>query len=321
MQPFKNILVGVDLTQYDPTTLKPSAVAREVVQQALWLAGKTAARLTFFSALNITTETLPHLDETDFRYLTTTVERNAGKILRDLVAQARGRGIESAEKLTLGQPWLEIVRQALRDKHDLLLIGTRDRTGLGRMLFGSTAVKLVRRCPCPVWVAKPEPEPAHWNILVTSDLAPVSEKALALAVQLSRINPTTIHLLHVVDFPLDHVWSTGLPDLKEEAYRRDVRAKAQQTLQAQIERAGGRDLASPVQVHLVNDPGGLPDQGILGFIREHPIDLLVMGTIGRSGIAGAMIGNTAERILPELTCSLLAVKPAEFVCPVRLKEE
>lgn len=318
MQLFRNILVGVDLKQYDPTTHEPSTVAREVIRQALWLAEKSAARLTFFSALNITTETLPHLDETDFRYLTTTAEQNADKILDNLAEQARGRGIESVEKLALGRPWLEIVRQVLRNQHDLLLIGTRDRTGLGRMLFGSTAVKLVRRCPCPVWVAKPEPEPAHWNILVTSDLAPVSVKALALAVQFSRIAPATIHLLHVVDFPLDHLWSTGLPDVKEEAYRRDVRRKAQQTLQAQIEQAGGRDLAAPVQVHLVDDPGGLPDEGILGFMGRQAIDLLVMGTIGRTGLAGAMIGNTAERILPELTCSLLAIKPLEFVCPVRL---
>jgi universal stress protein E len=318
MQPFRNILVGVDLTKYDPITCKPSTVAREVIRQALWLAGKSAARLTFFSALNITTETLPHLDDTDFRYLKTTAEQNAGQILRDLVQQARRRGIEASEKLALGRPWLEIVRQVLRDKHDLLLIGTRDRHGLKRMLFGSTAVKLVRRSPCPVWVAKPEPEPVHWNILVASDLAPVSEKALALAVQLSRTTPATIHLLHVVDFPLEHIWSTGLPDAKEEAYRRDVRRKAQHALQAQIEHVGARNLSPPIQVHLVDDPGGLPDQGILGFIEEHPVDLLVMGTIGRTGIVGAMIGNTAERILPELTCSLLAVKPAEFVCPVRL---
>lgn len=318
MQLFRNILVGVDLKQYDPRTREPSLVAREVVRQVLWLAEKSAARLTFFSALNITPETLPHLDETDFRYLTTTAEKNAGAILRQLVEQARGRGLEARDKLALGGPWMEIVRQVLRDQHDLLLIGTRDRKGLGRMLFGSTAVKLVRRCPCPVWVAKPEPEPTHWNILVTSDLAPVSVKALALAVQFSRLAPATIHLLHVVDFPLDHIWSTGLPGPKEEVYRREVRHKAQQTLQVHIEQAGGRDLPNPVQVHLVDDPGGLPDQGILGFLGSQRIDLLIMGTIGRTGIAGAMIGNTAECLLPELSCSLLAVKPAEFICPVRL---
>jgi universal stress protein E len=318
MQPFGNILVGVDLTQYDPTTFQPSLVAREIVRQALWLADKTAARLTFFSVLNLTTENLPHLNESDFRFLTSTAEQNAGKILSDLVQQARARGIEAENKLALGRSWLEIIRQVLRDKHDLLLVGTRDRTGLGRMIFGSTAIKLVRRCPCPVWVAKPEPEPAQWNILVASDLTPVSEKALVLAARLSRITLATIHLLHVVDFPLDQVWSIGLPDAKEEAYRRGVRREAEQALQAQIDHAGARSLSPAVQIRLVDDVGGLPDEGILSFIQENEIDLLVMGTIGRSGITGVMIGNTAERILPELTCSLLAVKPVEFVCPVRL---
>ncbi len=68
----------------------------------------------------------------------------------------------------------------------------------------------------------------------------------------------------------------------------------------------------------MDDSGGLPDEGVLGYIDKHGIDLLIMGTIGRSGILGVMIGNTAERLLPELSCSLLAIKPAEFVCPVKL---
>jgi universal stress protein E len=318
MQPFRNILVGVDLTQYDAKTLRPSAVAGEVVHRALWLAGKSAAHLTFFSALNLTSEGLPYLDESDRRQLAQTTEQAAGKILGGLVEQAHGQGIEAVEKLALGGSWLEIIRQVLREQHDLLLIGTRDRKGLGRMLFGSAAIKLVRRCPCPVWVAKPDGDPDPLNILVASDLSPVSEKALALAVQLARITPAKVHLLHVVDFPLDHIWSTGLPDAKEEAYRRGVRHQAEKALKAQIEHVDARGLTPAVQIHLTDDPGGLPDEGILSFIHAHKIDLLVMGTIGRSGMLGVMIGNTAERILPELSCSLLAVKPAEFVCPVKL---
>ncbi|HWG43555.1 MAG TPA: universal stress protein [Gemmataceae bacterium] len=318
MQPFRNILVGVDLAQYDATSHQPSVVARAVVQQALWLAAKMNARLTFFAALNLTTESLPYLDESDRQHLTQSAERAAGTILDNLVRQAETQGIKAGKKLALGGSWLELIRQVLRDKHDLLLVGTRDRKGLGRMIFGSTAIKLVRRCPCPVWVAKPEGIPTPLNILVASDLSPAAEDALGLAVNLARVTPANIHLLHVVDFPLDHIWSTGLPDAKEEAYRRDLRHRAEQALQSQVNRAGAQDLSPGVQVHLVDDMGGLADEGILGYIQTHKIDLLVMGTIGRSGIPGVMIGNTAERILPDLTCSLLAVKPAGFVSPVRL---
>ncbi|MBV8313231.1 MAG: universal stress protein, partial [Planctomycetaceae bacterium] len=52
-------------------------------------------------------------------------------------------------------------------------------------------------------------------------------------------------------------------------------------------------------------------------VREFNIDLLVMGTVGRTSAPGVMIGSTAERLFPEVTCSVLAVKPPDFRCPIR----
>lgn len=315
---FRNILVGIDLTHYDATTLQPSTVAAAVVRQAMWLGAKTSARLTFFSALNLGPEALPQMEGTDLRELTTSAEKTAAKILRGLIQQARSQGIEAEGKMALGKGWLELVRQALRDRYDLVLIGTRDRTGLNWMLFGSTAVKVLRRCPCPVWVVKPDGEPSPLKILVASGLDPAAEEGLRLAAELARAAPAVIYLLHVVDFPLDRHWATALPDARELAYRRRVREHAVGELEGQIDRAGARSLTPPVQVHLADEIGILPDEGILNFLRTQPIDLMVMGTIGRGGIAGVMIGNTAERLLSQLSCSLLAVKPKDFVSPVRL---
>jgi universal stress protein E len=315
---FRNILVGVDLTQYDAATLQSSAVAAAVVRQALWLGAKTSARLTFFAALELSLEALPQLERTDYHYLTTSAEQTAAKILRGLVQQAREKGIEAEDKLALGNGWLELVRQALREKHDLVLIGTRDRKGLEWMLFGSTAVKVLRRCPCPVWVVKPDGEPSPLKILVASGLDPAAEEGLRLAAELAQVTPAEIHLLHVVDFPLDRHWATALPDAREEAYRCRVREHAVKELEGQIDRAGARRLTPPVQVHLLDEIGILPDEGLLLFLQKNPMDLMVMGTIGRGGIAGVMIGNTAERMLPQLSCSLLAVKPKDFVSPVKL---
>lgn len=319
MSLFRNILVGVDLTQYDAITLQPSDVARGVIHQALWLAEKTKARLTFFSVLDLSMEAMPQLDETDFRYLTTAAEQIVAKILPDLAQQARSKGIEAVEKMAFGSVWLEMVRQSLRDQHDLVLIGTRDRSDMERMLFGSTAIKLVRRCVCPVWVVKPGGEPSPFKILVASDLDPVAEETLRLVVELAHVAPVIIHLLHVVDFPLDRHWCIGgLPSAREEAYRRRVREHAVKELQGQIERAGASTLSPPVQVHLVDEVGILPDEGILHYLEKNAIDLVAMGTMGHGGLAGVMIGNTAERLLPQLSCSLLAVKPKDFVSPVRL---
>jgi universal stress protein E len=318
MSVFRNILVGVDLTQYDASTLQPAGVAAAVVQQAMWLGAKTSARLTFFSALDLSLEALPQMERADYHYLTTSAEQNAAKVLRRLVQQARGQGIEAEDKLSLGKGWLELVRQTLRESHDLVLIGTRDRRGLEWMLFGSTAVKVLRRCPCPVWIVKPDGQASPLKILVTSGLDPAAEEGLRLAAGLAQVTPTEIHLLHVVDFPLDRHWATALPDAREVAYRRRVREHAVKELEGQIDRAGARRLTPPVQVHLMDEIGILPDEGILLFLQKNPMDLMVMGTIGRGGIAGAMIGNTAERLLPQLSFSLLAVKPKDFVSPVKL---
>ena len=54
--------------------------------------------------------------------------------------------------------------------------------------------------------------------------------------------------------------------------------------------------------------------------RQLQADMVVMGTVARTGIAGLLIGNTAETILEQLKCSVLAIKPAGFISPVKLAE-
>jgi len=319
MSLFRNILVGVDLTQFDATTLRPTSdVAAAVMRQALWLGAQMSARLTFFSSLDLNLETLPQLERTDFHYLTTSAEQTAAKILSSLVQQAQEKGIEAEDKLAIGKGWLELVRQSMREQHDLVLIGTRDRKGLEWMLFGSTAVKVLRHCACPVWVVKPDSARSLMKILVASGLDPAAEEGLRLVAGIAQVTSATVHLLHVVDFPLDRRWVNALPDDRQEAYRRRVREHAVKELEGQIDRAGARYLNPPVQLHLVDEIGILADEGILKFLHKQPMDLLMMGTIGRGGLAGVMIGNTAERLLPQLSCSLLAVKPKDFVSPVKL---
>jgi nucleotide-binding universal stress UspA family protein len=63
---------------------------------------------------------------------------------------------------------------------------------------------------------------------------------------------------------------------------------------------------------------GQPEDVIPEFVVAHGVDLVVMGTVARRGFAGLLIGNTAERVLRKLPCSVLAVKPDGFVSPVHL---
>ena len=58
-------------------------------------------------------------------------------------------------KVLIGTPYLEIIREVLRNKHDLVMKTAMGIGRLGELLFGSTATHLMRKCPRPVWVIKP----------------------------------------------------------------------------------------------------------------------------------------------------------------------
>jgi universal stress protein E len=313
MQCFKNVLVGVDLSRcrrLDVTELTPDAL--EVIDHGIWLAQPNGSELLFFTALNIPEEALHHLEEDRRTHVRRTVEELANKVLAELVRRAEGQGVAATSRLVLGRGWQEIIRQVLRGGHDLVVIGTRNRTGLRRLLFGSTSLKLLRRCPCPVLVVKAGHGSRPLRTLIATDLKPAAESAMRLGLCLGKLLGGPVHILHVVEYPLDTLWGSLEADAHTVAYHRRVRETAARTLQEQLERAGHQAGDPGVQLHLSEGVGGVPDVAIQEFIAAHHIDLLVMGTIARTGLMWITFGNTAERLLPEVDCSLLAVKPPDF---------
>jgi universal stress protein E len=316
---FQNILVGVDLTQCEQFSVEAlPAITQYVFHRSVLLAQKTGARLTFLSALNLTAQALNTLAEKRRLALTRTIEANAGLVLAELARRAKDSGVSADTVFVRGKGWLELIRQALRGSHDLVFVGTRNLTGVRRMLLGNTALKLFRRCPCPVWVSRPAAYDWPLNLLVASDLQPVSETALHLALCLGQVLNANVHVLHVIKHPFYHLSLTGLHDEDGTEYTSRMRARAEQVLHEQLQRGGAASLARPVRLHFLDSPDDRADEAIHGFLDEYAIDLLIMGTIGRGGIAGVTIGNTAERLLPEVPCSVLAVKPPDFICPVSL---
>jgi universal stress protein E len=320
MSIFNNILLGVDLAQCRPlSTSGFSAVAREAIRQAIHMARLNSASLLILSAANITEDVLHPLAEEDRSQVSASLRAAGGKVLDDLVREASDEGVQATGKMVAGKGWSEIVRQVLRGKHDLVVVGTRNLTGLRRMLFGNTAMKLLRRCPCPVLVAKVGTDVTRLNILVTTDFTATSDDAVRLAISLAEQTNSWLDILHVVEYPLDRLWSSGLADAKEKQYHKTIRANADRIMKEHLEQTDYRALGGRVRIHLA-DGVGIPDVAIQTFIQVHGIHLLVMGTIGRGGLPGIMIGNTAERLLPEVHCSVLAIKPRDFVCPMKLEE-
>jgi nucleotide-binding universal stress UspA family protein len=88
------------------------------------------------------------------------LEESAAGELPRLAAREECAGLEVEEVLAHGEAAAEIVRVARERGADLIVISSRGRTGLGRMLFGSTAESVVRHAHCPVLVVKPKPKPS-----------------------------------------------------------------------------------------------------------------------------------------------------------------
>jgi len=314
MSEAQNILVGVDLSHGDhliSTDLTEST--RAVAEQAIELASRSGARLTFFAAIDLPPHTLEYLEEEDPNALEE-LGAKADRVLSGLVKTATEKGVKQAIGLhMIGKSWLELVKQVIRGNHDLLMAGTRNRSELTRMFFGSTSLKLLRNCPCPVWVSKPNVTAKTKKILVADDLSPVGARLVRLGAEIAAAEGAELHLLHALEFrwnPAD-----AGKDPKQDEFHQKLCRHAATVFAEHMDCPEVKKLPIAPEIHLRED---LAENAILTAISADQYDLLVMATIARSGLAGFLMGNTAERLLPQVTCSVLAVKPDDFTCPITL---
>jgi len=306
MKRFRNIVVGVDLANDDQLVAdKLSDATSAAIDDGLWLAKHNDAKLIFFNALEVpeyarfVAQEQPDVEST---LIADCEDRMAA-----IAQRAKAENIDADHVLAFGKSWVELIRQILKQQHDLVITGTRQRGAAASVLFGSTGMKLLRKCPCPVWITKPCQGRQMTSILVANDLSPVSECALELGVSMAELHQAQLHVLHVLEL--------GLGRREWDSYEIRVRARAEASkkLEAQLARVDVGRLQKPPSIDIVVDAA---DTAIVHRIEQSGIDLLVMGTVGRGGISGVLVGNTAERLLPRIQCSVLAVKPSDFICPI-----
>jgi universal stress protein E len=188
----------------------------------------------------------------------------------------------------------------LQNEYDLVVAGTRHQGALQGLLMGSTGIKLLWKCPCLVWITQPQPKRVITSILAVHDMRPVGDIAMELGCSMAELHGAQLHVLHSLEFPeLEY----ALPARISAEKAAELRAKAEQHINAQL---ANHEFAKPPQVHIITET---PVSAILKHVEKDAVELVVMGTIARTGIAGFVVGNTAERLLPQIPCSILAVKP------------
>lgn len=314
MQHFRKILVGVDVSSGERlASPELSPATREAVKRGIWLGRELGAEVTFQATLDLSAETEAVVHE-GLGDASRSVEQAARDVLEQLCAEAREQGVTAHSVVAFGLPWEMLTKQVIQGGHDLLLIGTRNRSATSRLFFGSTSLKLARVCPCPVWVTRPDPKFDDINMLIACGLGPDSDRLLHTAVGGGRLLDARVHVIHAVElgeFVGDSLLGQSHEALLE--HRQAARNSAEHALRESLAHTDFRTLRHGVQVHVAE---GEPDEVILDAIPKFGIDLLVMGTKVRTGLAGVFFGNTAERLLSKVDCSVFVVKPEGFVSPV-----
>ena len=308
MKRFKNILVGVDLavgSRLVGDELPPPTA--EAIERAFWLAKLNSAKLFLLYSLDVSPQTQRLIYENPATECT--VVDHAKEVLAGIVERAKHEGIEADSLVIFGKSWVNLIRQVLLENHDLVIIGTRDLGSMERLILGSTGIKLLRKCPCPVWVTQPQSSRQIGKILVAHDLSPVGDLAMQLGCSMAQLHGAELHVVHSVEYSQFDEILPGKVTVDEATQYRE---KAETHIDAQLNTYA---FNHPVQIHITNER---PSNAILQYLEKQNIELLVMGTVARTGISGMITGNTAERILPQLPCSVLAVKPDDFVTPISL---
>ncbi|UCH80201.1 MAG: universal stress protein [Nitrospiraceae bacterium] len=247
--------------------------------------------------------------------------------LTHMGAAAKNRGLDTSTRLLTGTPFIELIREVIRGKHDLVIMSPSAEEGLKEFFFGSTAMHMMRKCPCPVWVIKKQQKSKFAKILAAVDpplslnetdsvKTDLNKKIMELSSSLARLEKSELHVVHT--------WELYL-----ETMLRNRAGLSQSDINDMIEESKRNHVKMVNELIMTYSPG-LPEKrihilkGRAGYMipevaREIGIELIVMGTVSRTGIAGLFIGNTAEEILGRVDCSVLTVKPDGFETPIHLQ--
>ncbi len=316
--------------------METGVACQSVMQRAVTLAENNQARLTVVEVIGQVSSGIGMPKGGPIAADIQTAMVNAiTKELELLVDPYRNR-IKIQTKVLTGIPFLEIIREVLRNGHDLVIKVPEAQDWIDR-LFGSDDMHLLRKCPCPVWLIKPQVAKAYRRILAAVDVddaCPPAELKSQHALNLQILEMAgTLALSDFAELHVGHTWEA----VGESAMRGPFMHTSEDKIIAYVEQTRRHHAASldtlinewtahadkdaldylKPKLHLAQ---GLARMEIPALAKRIEADIVVMGTVARTGIPGFIMGNTAETILNNIDCSVLAIKPPGFVTPVTLEK-
>lgn len=293
----------------------------EGLKQALSLARNNEAQLKI---LIISPELPIEFSDYQKKYKESLLEQTKTSInlTKEAINLEEGSVNISIELVSDKTPAIKIIQQVLQHGHDLVIkeADPQDK----KIGFKAIDMDLLRKCPVPVWLCRPISKSNKQDIQLAVAIDPeskepsaenLSKRMLELSSSLANNYSGVLHIISCWDYELEEY-------LRGNAWIKTSDAEIAQTVLnvkndhriALDELIKSSGIFGSQNIHHLR---GNAAELIPNFVRDQNIDILVMGTVARTGIPGFIIGNTAENIIQKLTCSLLALKPQGFISPVK----
>ena len=305
METIKRIIAVIDPTKDDQ-----NALARSID-----LAKKSGASITaFMTVYDFSYEMTTMLSGDEREAMRQAVLKDRELWLKELISPYQNINIDT-QVIWHNRPYEAIINTVINDKYDLVIKGTHQHGALKAVIFTPTDWHLVRKCPTPVLFVKDMQWPAQGNILAAVNAVSENEQHLSLnkriikdAQFLCELANAKLNLVNA--YPATPVnIAIEIPEFNPGLYNESVK---KHHIESTNELANEFNLTSD-QCFIEE---GLPEDVIPDVASRLNSELVVIGTVGRTGLSAALVGNTAEHVIDSLDCDVLALKPDGYVSPL-----
>jgi nucleotide-binding universal stress UspA family protein len=212
-------------------------------------------------------------------------------------ADLREISSDFAVVIEVGDPAEAILRTARTNGCDLIVTGVARHELLGRMALGSTVARLARQSEIPLLIVRKRGRHPYGHVVVATDFSDSARHALEAVVRFFPRRRLTV--FNAYDAPLSLMASDAA------SHRKQFRDAAER--ECEIFLKGSEIAGLPERPEVLLEYGD-PDRLLHEYVTDKGIDLVALGTHGRSAIFHALIGSVAQSLIESLPCDVLVVR-------------
>jgi nucleotide-binding universal stress UspA family protein len=213
------------------------------------------------------------------------MEKETLELLDQIKKRAQDKGITCEGVTRRGEDAHKyIIEEAARLNADMIVVGRRGRRGMQKLMMGSVTALVIDKAPCNVFIVPRMAKLSCEKILIATDGSEYSKKAITEGLSIAKRCGSEVKAISV-------------------AHKEGDLGEAEENVKAVVDM--GKNEGISVESLVVT---GTPYESIVSVAREKNVDLIVVGTHGRTGLKRLIMGSVAERVIATADCTIMVIK-------------